>query len=223
MKTKDLTPAQQAAMKKLKDKGLEWVQAYQIGVQEQTLRAMFKKGYLETKPYSHNQHLPMYRIVPTFENLGIKDIGEISITEADEMNIPVNCRLYEPEDGGAWRWDAYLLQPRRRVVFLGSIVNITERNNAYINLESSVNSTFKLEAPTKEALIWAINKYVTPLYRAAVEALTSTGELYYWEVKEDKPGETSKDDNDFGINAPVGYGDNLRRLVASRIIASGRQ
>jgi len=92
----------------------------------------------------------------------IKDTGDIEIGRADEMNVPVVCFLHEPDrENGLWSWSAINFMPRKECL----------------------GSRYHLEADTKEEIIELINKYVVPLYKAALTNLKTSGENYYWEIR----------------------------------------
>jgi hypothetical protein len=96
----------------------------------------------------------------------IRDCGEIKVTGANEMNIPVCCFLQSPEEQdeyiGMWTWGANNYMPRKNL--------ITE-------------DQYQLVADTKEEILGHIKKYVIPIYQAAIDALGEGG-LYYWELKD---------------------------------------
>ncbi len=90
----------------------------------------------------------------------LRDTGTIPISGANEMNIPVVCFLHEPErENGLWSWSAVNFMPRKECCISG----------------------YRLEADTKEEILEEINKWVTPLYKVALNNLETTGENYYWE------------------------------------------
>ncbi len=96
-----------------------------------------------------------------------QNFGAIPIEEADDMNIPVNCLIVEPDptdEGGLnqWLWTADNFMPRRGRVEEGQ---------------------YEVRADTREALIEAVNEYVVPLYQAALTNMQKTGENYYWRVE----------------------------------------
>lgn len=89
----------------------------------------------------------------------LEDIGDLSLEDMDESNIPVNCFLTEPdEDGGKWTWEAENFMPRRRLI----------------------GGSYDLEADSKDEILEAVRKHVVPLYEAALKNLRETGENYYW-------------------------------------------
>ena len=90
-----------------------------------------------------------------------KNTGNIGIEECDDMNIPVNCFISEPnEDSQKWIWQADNFMPRKAMID---------------------SCKYEIEADTKEHIIAAVNKYVVPLYANALEKLKTSGELYYWD------------------------------------------
>lgn len=94
----------------------------------------------------------------------LRDIGDMPITAANEMNIPVRCFVHEPEkENEPWGWSAINFMPRKECC----------------------GSEYFIEADTKEEILDAVTKYVLPLYCVAVENLRTTGENYYWESKGD--------------------------------------
>ena len=91
----------------------------------------------------------------------LRDTGDMAIESANEMNIPVVCFLHEPDrENCLWSWSAINFMPRK------------ER----------LGSRYYLEADTKEEIIELVNKYVIPLYEAAMTNLKTSGDNYYWEV-----------------------------------------
>ncbi len=90
----------------------------------------------------------------------LRDTGTMPISNANDMNVPVVCMLHEPErENGMWSWTAINFMPRKEYC----------------------GSGYRLEADTKEEILAEVNKYVTPLYQAALNNLKTKGENYYWE------------------------------------------
>jgi len=91
------------------------------------------------------------------------DLGDMKLSYANDSNIPVVCFLHEPEgEGGMWTWTALNFMPRK------------ER----------CGGGYHIGAKTKEEILEAVNKYVTPLYEVAATNLRNTGKNYYWELEE---------------------------------------
>lgn len=89
----------------------------------------------------------------------LEDIGDLSLEDMDESNIPVNCCLMEPDEaGGKWAWGAENFMPLRGVI----------------------GGLYALEADSKDEILEAVRKHVAPLYEAALRNLMETGENYYW-------------------------------------------
>jgi len=98
---------------------------------------------------------------------GVFETGEMSITEANESNVPVNCFLSAVDDvGGGFEWSASNFMPRKGW--------IAER-------------AFCVRAKDSQTLIALVQKHVAPLYRAALVNLITTGENYYFELKQPAP------------------------------------
>lgn len=97
----------------------------------------------------------------TYENL-----GEMDITEANDMNIPVCCFLTDPADSDAesseWEWTANNYMPRKNHISEGQ---------------------YHIRAKSKAAILKLIAKHVAPLYETALKNLTTTGTNYYWSDK----------------------------------------
>lgn len=89
-----------------------------------------------------------------------KNLGEIAIEDCDEMNVPVHAFLSK-NDAGKWEWTADNYMPRK----------------GYIN-----QSQYEVVADTEEELMQLIQKYVVPLYEAAIASLKQDGNLYYWQL-----------------------------------------
>lgn len=90
----------------------------------------------------------------------ITDTGEMELSGANEMNVPVNCFLEPPDqNGGLWAWTATNFMPRKACCCDG----------------------YRLEADTKEEIVAAVNRYVVPLYETAVKNLKEKCNNYYWE------------------------------------------
>lgn len=91
----------------------------------------------------------------------LRDIGEMSIDNANDMNIPVVIFMCEPDrPSGLWTWSAINFMPRK------------ER----------CGGSYRLEADTKEEIMDVVRRKVLPLYEAAVTNLRERGENYYWEL-----------------------------------------
>lgn len=95
--------------------------------------------------------------------MNYEDTGELELAGADDANVPVNCFLSAPDaDSPKWRWGADNFMPRKG---------------------RASESAYSIEADTKEAVLEAVQKYVVPLYEAALGNLRTHGENYYWEAK----------------------------------------
>lgn len=96
----------------------------------------------------------------------IMDVGDIKIEHANDMNVPVVCFLSAPEDteSGQWEWNASNFMPRK---------------------ERCSDGGFRVIGDSKQELLDAVNKYVTPLYEIATRNLRETGKNYYWEANEE--------------------------------------
>jgi hypothetical protein len=95
--------------------------------------------------------------------MNYEDKGEIEITEADDMNVPVNSFLAKSdEDSTKWIWTADNFMPRKGRCEEGM---------------------YEIEADDRETLLELVRKYVVPIYRAALGNLEKNGENYYWEPK----------------------------------------
>lgn len=93
--------------------------------------------------------------------MNYKDLGVMRITDANEMNVPVNSFLTGPnEDCSKWRWQADNFMPRRGIL---------------------TNYIYEIEADSKETILKAVHEYVVPLYEAALKNLKTKGSCYYWE------------------------------------------
>ena len=93
----------------------------------------------------------------------LRDTGDMSISSANDANIPVVCFLHEPDrENGLWSWSAINFMPRK------------ER----------CGGGYRLEADTKEEIMEALKKHVIPLYQVALTNLTERGNNYYWELPE---------------------------------------
>lgn len=88
----------------------------------------------------------------------------MELSEANEMNVPVNIFISGPEDGdsGEWELSADNFMPRE----------------AYIT-----NSMYYYTAQNRWELEELVNTYIIPLYEAALKNLYLHKELYYWETK----------------------------------------
>lgn len=93
------------------------------------------------------------------------DLGEMKISEANGMNVPVGVFTDEMEDGsGRWELTADNFMPRKNFVAQGQ---------------------YHVVATDKETLLKVCRMYIVPLYQAAVDSLTTQGKLYYFETKLD--------------------------------------
>lgn len=101
----------------------------------------------------------------------ICDVGKMSVGEADDGNIPVCIFIshdeegYDADDGSKEKycWTAYAsnFMPRR---------------------ESVNQCCYRFYCHDRETAVAVIHRFWLPLYKAAVEKLEKTGELYYWAV-----------------------------------------
>ena len=88
-----------------------------------------------------------------------EETGGMSITEADEMNIPMNSFL--EEEDGVWVWTAGNFMPRRGHLADGQ---------------------YEIKSKSKAVILELVRKHVIPLYQAATSNLVTKGENYYWEA-----------------------------------------
>lgn len=95
----------------------------------------------------------------------IESIGEMELSEANELNIPINIFIAEPGDGVEThdKWELYA-------------------NNYMPRKEYSCSLQYQYKGDSREELVELIKKYVVPLYETALSKLKSTGELYFWEA-----------------------------------------
>jgi hypothetical protein len=138
---------------------------------------------LKFSPFSNS--IKIFKVMPSIkaspkrktEKLKYTDTGIIPITEANEMNIPVNLRIappkgtkgkkeYECTDSTKWELTACNFCPR---------LADDGRSGA---------GKYGIEADTKEDLLAVIQKHVVPLYETALNNIKTTGENYYWEAQE---------------------------------------
>ena len=90
----------------------------------------------------------------------LRDLGDMPITDANEVNVPVVCMLHEPDrENGMWVWTAINFMPRKECC----------------------GGSYHLEADTKEEIVAEVNKRVVKLYEIATNNLKTRGENYYWE------------------------------------------
>lgn len=92
--------------------------------------------------------------------MSVQDLGELQITDCDDSNIPVNCRLRQFE--GMWDWSADNFMPLKSAVDEGM---------------------YNLVSESKEEILNLIHKHVVPLYTAAL-ANIQIGTLFYWREPE---------------------------------------
>lgn len=99
----------------------------------------------------------------------VVEYGECEFVEVDDANIPVNIFLTKDEDnppaGQKWQLTADNFMSRK-------------------GRES--DSGYKAVAPTREALVKVIEKYIMPLYKIAILNLQTmidgtNDSLYYWD------------------------------------------
>jgi len=89
--------------------------------------------------------------------------GEMDISEADDMNIPVCCFMSDAEDEeGMWEWTANNYMPRKNYISEGQ---------------------YCIRAKSKDVILKLIAKHVAPLYATAMQNLLTTGTNYYWEAE----------------------------------------
>ena len=88
-----------------------------------------------------------------------EETGEMSITEANDMNVPVNSFLQE--EGGIFIWTASNFMPRKQCI---------------------ADSQYAVKARKKEVLMELVKQYVVPLYQAALVNLLTKGGNYYYEI-----------------------------------------
>lgn len=105
----------------------------------------------------------MYEQLPP-EDSGYSDYGTIELNECDDMNVPVNISILEPDESSEdWVLMADNFTPRKGKIEEG----------AYI-----------VHASDRKTLFDAVQQYVTPLYETAVKNLKANGQLYYWEEQQ---------------------------------------
>lgn len=93
--------------------------------------------------------------------MSVEDTGPYKITQADDMNVPVNIGIHNPtKPGEKWMLTAANYMPRKDWI---------------------EQSRYSLEADTREELVEIVHKHIVPIYETALESLKTTGELYCWE------------------------------------------
>jgi hypothetical protein len=104
--------------------------------------------------------------------LPYKDLGELSVDDADEANVPVDIWLVpDPDNPGGWRLRANNYMPRR-----GRL---------------SGEDSYDARSESREVLVALVHKHWLPLYQAALKTITelkpdneNKAYLYYWEQGE---------------------------------------
>lgn len=91
-----------------------------------------------------------------------RDLGEISIDEANDANVPVGVFIYKSEEGEHFTLRADNFMPRKNCAGEGM---------------------YEVQARSREDLVELVKKYIVPLYKAAVQSLEENGELYYFSVR----------------------------------------
>lgn len=92
-------------------------------------------------------------------------IHESNILEADDLNVPVESFLMEPDsESPKWRWSASLYMPRKSRI---------------------EEDYFNVVADTKEEILDLVRRVVVPIYEAAVHNLSTHGENYFFRKEAD--------------------------------------
>jgi len=116
----------------------------------------------------------------------VEESGECEFQYADDANIPVGIFLSEMDDSDRddcppdhkWQLNADNFMPRKG---LGE-------------------GAYRVTAPTREALVEVVRRYILPLYEVAMANLTAmiagtNDKLYYWRPP-DAPDEDKENGND---------------------------
>lgn len=95
----------------------------------------------------------------------IQDEGKVKITNANDMNIPVNIHI--KNEDGKWKLSADNFMPRKNF---------------------ATYCAYLVIADTREELIELVTKYILPLYTMAVQLLNgmvdgTNDSLYFWAEK----------------------------------------
>ena len=89
----------------------------------------------------------------------IRETGDMSIADANDMNVPIVCFLFAPTaPHNTWRWTARNFMPRKECC----------------------GGSYEIHADTKEEILSLLDRYVIPLYENALNNLRQEGENYYW-------------------------------------------
>lgn len=97
------------------------------------------------------------------------DTGTIKLENCNDANVPINCFIMPPDvESTKWRWTALNYMPRKEYAGGGEMPG----------------GDYQIEADSKEAILAAVNKYVVPLYEAALSNIKTSAENYYWKKGE---------------------------------------
>lgn len=163
-----VSKVQKQCFEDMTKKGPVWLNEFSISPKRNyskaTLEALHKKGLIEKVPRGYNVY--EYRIPQTVANMGIADIGNVSILKANSLNIPIGVFIYQENE----RW------------------GLMARNYQPIRHHTIIDNAYHLEADSKEKLLWVVRKYIAPLYRNCLMNLQSFGECNWesWEEVERK-------------------------------------
>lgn len=123
-------------------------------------------------------------LLATIEDRG-EDRGELLIEDCDDANIPVSIFLSEIEDSD-----------REEAASAGEPYNPNHRwvlraDNYMPRKGRASESAYEITAPTREALVEVIKKFIIPLYQIALANLEgiiagTNDSLYYWTSPKEK-------------------------------------
>jgi hypothetical protein len=95
----------------------------------------------------------------------LRNEGELTVEDVDEMNIPVNIFISEDEETKEICISAANFMPRRERV----------HENAY-----------SLYVPDMETAKQIVQAFFLPIYEIALTQLKKNSTLYYWEIEEEE-------------------------------------
>lgn len=121
----------------------------------------------------------------------VYSFGELDVSSINDMNVPMNIFITEQtfgsftEDYQYSPYDDCDAEESNENILNDDIVYVLTAGNYTPRKEHMSGSVYRFMSTDKQELVNIVQKYIVPLYEAALTNLKNNSTNYFWEVKQE--------------------------------------
>ncbi len=121
----------------------------------------------------------------------VYSFGELDVSSINDMNVPMNIFITEQtfgsftEDYQYSPYDDRDAEESNENILNDDIVYVLTAGNYTPRKEHMSGSVYRFMSTDKQELVNIVQKYIVPLYEAALTNLKNNSTNYYWEIKQE--------------------------------------